>query len=88
MEPLEPFRERLLVLHGLSNKVRGERGTITCAGMSCLLTGIELFPGTSRRFGHTRRLASGISIDQELKTSFKQRANPDAFRFGWNSASA
>ncbi|MEX2025919.1 MAG: DUF1552 domain-containing protein, partial [Pirellulaceae bacterium] len=42
--PLEPFKDRLLFLRGLSNKVRGD-GDGHMRGMSCLLTGIELFPG-------------------------------------------
>src|SRR5262245_40957763 len=39
MSPLEPFRDRMLVLKGLSNKVRGD-GDGHMRGMSCLLTGI------------------------------------------------
>ena len=44
MTPLEEFKGRMLFLHGLSNKVRGD-GDGHMRGMSCLLTGIELFPG-------------------------------------------
>ena len=44
LSPLEAFKDRMLVLHGLSNKVRGD-GDGHMRGMSCLLTGIELFPG-------------------------------------------
>ncbi len=44
MKPLAPFRDRMLVLNGLNNKVRGD-GDSHMRGMSCLLTGIELFPG-------------------------------------------
>src|SRR6266516_3243149 len=44
LSPLEAFKERMLILHGLSNKVRGD-GDGHMRGMSCLLTGIELFPG-------------------------------------------
>src|SRR5256885_6611543 len=35
MAPLEPFKERMLVLHGLCNKVRGDCGN-HMPGNSCL----------------------------------------------------
>src|SRR5258706_5562081 len=44
MAPLEAFRDRLLILNGVCNKVRGD-GDNHMRGMSCLLTGIEMFPG-------------------------------------------
>src|SRR5437016_11810050 len=37
--PLEPFKERTLILHGISNRIRGD-GDNHMRGMSCLLTGI------------------------------------------------
>jgi hypothetical protein len=81
MEPLEPFRERLLVLHGVSNKVRGD-GDNHMRGMSCLLTGIELFPGNIQGGSDTPAgWASGISIDQELK-NFLQSREETRTRFG------
>ena len=42
-------------------------------GIGCLLTGVELFPATSRA-APTRRPAgpSGISIDQEIKNHLQQ----------------
>jgi len=73
MSPLEPFKQRMLVLHGLSNKVRGD-GDNHMRGMSCLLTGIELFPGNVQGGSDTPAgWASGISIDQELKNFFQSR---------------
>ena len=81
MSPLEPFRDRMLVLHGLSNKVRGDGDNHMC-GMSCLLTGIELFPGNIQGGSHTPAgWASGISIDQELKNFFQSREETRT-RFG------
>jgi hypothetical protein len=81
MAPLEPFKDRLLVLHGLSNKVRGD-GDNHMRGMSCLLTGIELFPGNIQGGSHTPAgWASGISIDQELKNFFQSREETRT-RFG------
>src|SRR5687767_15818237 len=44
LAPLEPFKSKTLILQGVSNKVRGD-GDSHMRGMSCLLTGIELFPG-------------------------------------------
>src|SRR5437773_5384845 len=81
LSPLEPFKDRMLVLHGLSNKVRGDGdGHMRC--MSCLLTGIELFPGNIQGGSDTPAgWASGISIDQELKNFFQGREDTRT-RFG------
>ncbi len=81
MEPLEAFKDRMLVLHGLSNRVRGD-GDNHMRGMSCLLTGIELFPGNIMGGSDTPAgWASGISIDQELKNYFQSREDTRT-RFG------
>jgi len=81
LQPLEPFQDRLLVLRGVSNKVRGD-GDSHMRGMSCLLTGIELFPGNIQGGSHTPAgWASGISIDQEIK-NFLQSRPETRTRFG------
>src|SRR6266700_2036047 len=81
MSPLEPFKPRMLVLHGLCNKVHGD-GDNHMRGMSCLLTGIELFPGNVQGGSDTPAgWASGISIDQELKNFFQSREETRT-RFG------
>src|SRR5438552_1354963 len=81
MAPLEPFKQRMLVLHGLCNKVKGD-GDNHMRGMSCLLTGIELFPGNVQGGSDTPAgWASGISIDQELKNFFQSREQTRT-RFG------
>jgi hypothetical protein len=81
MSPLEPFKDRMLVLHGISNKVRGD-GDNHMRGMSCLLTGIELFPGNIQGGSDTPSgWASGISIDQEIK-NFLQDRQETRTRFG------
>ena len=73
MTPLEAFKDRMLVLKGLSNKVRGD-GDNHMRGMSCLLTGIELFPGNIQGGSDTPAgWASGISIDQELNNYFQSK---------------
>src|SRR5438034_2708696 len=81
MEPLEPFKQRMLLLHGLCNKIRGD-GDNHMRGMSCLLTGIELFPGNIQGGSDTPAgWASGISIDQEIK-NFLQKPEDTRTRFG------
>ncbi|HSH92656.1 MAG TPA: DUF1552 domain-containing protein [Roseimicrobium sp.] len=81
MTPLAEFKDRMLVLHGLSNKVRGD-GDNHMRGMSCLLTGIELFPGNVMGGGGAPAgWASGISIDQEIK-NFLQSKDNTRTRFG------
>lgn len=81
MEPLQSFKDRLLILKGVANKVRGD-GDSHMRGMSCLLTGIELFPGNIQGGSDTPAgWASGISIDQELK-NFLQSREETRTRFG------
>src|SRR5207302_7918747 len=81
LEPLEPFKERMLILHGISNRIRGD-GDNHMRGMSCLLTGIELFPGNVQGGSDTPAgWASGISIDQEIK-NFLQSKEETRTRFG------
>ena len=52
IKPLEPFHDRMLILRNLHNKVGGD-GDNHMRGMSCLLTGIELFPGNVMGGGNT-----------------------------------
>ncbi len=71
MTPLEAFKERMLVLNGVCNRIRGD-GDNHMRGMSCLLTAAELFPGNIQGGSHTPAgWASGISIDQEIKSYFQ-----------------
>ena len=81
MKPLAPFRDRLLVLNGLNNRVRGD-GDSHMRGMSCLLTGIELFPGNIQGGSDTPAgWAKGISIDQEIR-NYLQSREATRTRFG------
>jgi hypothetical protein len=81
LEPLEPYRERLLTLKGVHNKVRGD-GDGHMRGMGCLLTGIELLPGNVQGGGSTPAgWASGRSIDQEIRRYLQSRPET-ATRFG------
>jgi hypothetical protein len=81
LKPLESFRDKMLVLKGVHNRVRGD-GDSHMRGMSCLLTGIELFPGNIQGGSHTPAgWAKGISIDQEIK-NYLQSQIPTRTRFG------
>lgn len=81
LKPLEPYKNRVAVLKGLSNKIGGD-GDRHMRGMSCLLTGKELFPGNIQGGSDSPAgWASGISIDQELKNFF-QANDATRTRFG------
>ena len=82
MAPLAPHKDRMLILHGVHNRVRGD-GDNHMRGMSCLLTGIELLPGNIQGGGTSipAGWAGGISIDQELKNHFQSSAETST-RFG------
>ena len=81
LRPLEPFRDQLLMLKGVHDKVQGD-GDRHMRGMGCLLTGIELFPGNIQGGGETPAgWSSGLSIDQEIK-NFRQGQTETATRMG------
>src|SRR5438128_6457444 len=81
LKPLDPFRERTLILHGVCDKVRGD-GDNHMRGIGCLLTGVELFPGNIQGGSDTPAgWAKGISIDQEIK-NFLQSSPATRTRFG------
>jgi hypothetical protein len=81
LKPLEPFQNRTLILHGLSDKVRGD-GDNHMRGIGCLLTGTELFPGNIQGGSDTPAgWSKGISIDQELKNFLQSKAETRT-RFG------
>jgi len=81
LEPLAEFKSRMLTLHGVCNKLRGD-GDGHMRGMGCLLTGIELFPGDIQGGSDTPAgWSQGISIDQHIKN--KLQADPTTqTRFG------
>jgi hypothetical protein len=81
LRPLEPLKDRTLILHGVCDRIRGD-GDNHMRGIGCLLTGIELFPGNIQGGSHTPAgWASGISIDQEIK-NFLQSQPQTRTRFG------
>ncbi|QEH32582.1 hypothetical protein OJF2_10590 [Aquisphaera giovannonii] len=81
LKPLEPFKSKTLILHGVCDKVRGD-GDNHMRGMGCLLTGSELFPGNIQGGSDTPAgWSSGLSIDQEIK-GFLQKDPATRTRFG------
>jgi hypothetical protein len=81
LSPLESIKSRVLTLHGVCDRVRGD-GDAHMRGMGCLLTGVELFPGNVQGGSDTPAgWARGISIDQEIKT-YLQRDAATRTRFG------
>lgn len=81
LKPLEPFQNKLLTLHGVCDRVRGD-GDAHMRGIGCLLTGIELFPGNIQGGSDTPAgWSKGNSIDQEIK-EFLQKDVATRTRFG------
>ncbi len=81
LKPLEPYKDKTLILHGVCDKLRGD-GDSHMRGIGCLLTGIELFPGNIQGGSHTPAgWSTGISIDQEIKRHL-QRREATRTRFG------
>lgn len=81
LQPLEPFRDQLITMHGVCNHIKGD-GDGHMRGIGCLLTGIELFPGDIQGGSDTPAgWSMGISVDQFIKN--KYQANPETrTRFG------
>lgn len=81
LKPLEPFKNQMLTLKGVCNRVGGD-GDNHMRGMSCLLTGARLNPGNIQGGSHTPAgWSSGISIDQQIKNHLQ--SNPETrTRFG------
>lgn len=81
LQPLEPYRDRVLTLHGVCDRIRGD-GDAHMRGIGCLLTGIELFPGNIQGGSDTPAgWSSGLSIDQEIR-GYLQQHETTRTRFG------
>ena len=81
LTPLEPFKDKMLMLKGVCDKIRGD-GDGHMRGIGCLLTGIELYPGNVQGGSDTPAgWAKGISIDQEIR-NFLQQDPATKTRFG------
>ncbi|NND98535.1 MAG: DUF1552 domain-containing protein [Pirellulaceae bacterium] len=81
LEPLAPFKNQLMTLKGINNRIKGD-GDGHMRGIGCLLTGIELFPGDIQGGSDTPAgWSQGISIDQYLKNHLQADALTQT-RFG------
>ena len=81
LKPLEPFKDRMLTLHGVCDKVKGD-GDNHMRGIGCLLTGVELLPGNVQGGSDTPAgWANGRSIDQEIRVR-NQAVEATKTRFG------
>jgi hypothetical protein len=81
LRPLEPFKDRTLMLHGVCDKIRGD-GDAHMRGIGCLLTGTELFPGNIQGGSDTPAgWSKGNSIDQEIKSHLQTQPQTRT-RFG------
>ena len=71
LEPLAPYKDQLLTLRGIDNRIKGD-GDGHMRGIGCLLTGVELFPGDVQGGSDTPAgWSMGISIDQHLKNQLQ-----------------
>ncbi len=81
LEPLAGFKDQMMTLHGVCNKIQGD-GDGHMRGIGCLLTGVELFPGDIQGGSDTPAgWSQGISIDQYLKNQM-QAVPEKQTRFG------
>ena len=81
LEPLAPFKDQLLTLEGIDNKIKGD-GDGHMRGIGCLLTGVELFPGDVQGGSDTPAgWSMGISIDQHLRNKLQSTPTTQT-RFG------
>jgi hypothetical protein len=81
LEPLAEFKDRMLLLKGVDNKMGGD-GDRHMRGMSCLLTATLLNPGNIQGGSDTPAgWASGLSIDQQVR-NYLQSQEKTKTRFG------
>ena len=71
LEPLADYKDKMLTLHGIDNRIKGD-GDGHMRGIGCLLTGIELFPGDVQGGSDTPAgWSMGISVDQHLRNQLQ-----------------
>lgn len=71
LEPLADFKNRMLTMHGICNRIKGD-GDGHMRGIGCLLTGIELFPGDVQGGSDTPAgWSMGISVDQHIRNQLQ-----------------
>ncbi|QDT04082.1 hypothetical protein K227x_24700 [Rubripirellula lacrimiformis] len=81
LAPLDPFKQQMLTLEGVDNKIKGD-GDGHMRGIGCLLTGVELFPGDVQGGSDTPAgWSMGISVDQHIRNKLQADAQTRT-RFG------
>ena len=81
LAPLAPFKEQVLLLRGVDNRMQGD-GDRHMRGIGCLLTGKILYPGNVQGGSDTPAgWSSGISVDQDIKNHLQANAATET-RFG------
>jgi hypothetical protein len=84
LQPLAPFQKKLLILDGIDvGAAHNGPGDDHMKGMGCMLTGIELLPGTTQGgAGTPAGFGGGISIDQRIAQDIGQNTRFPSLEFG------
>ncbi len=84
LKPLAAFQNRMIVLDGINvEAARHGNGDDHMKGMGCMLTGIELLPGTTMGgAGTPAGFAGGISIDQKIANAIGTSTTYKSLEFG------
>jgi len=87
LQPLEPLRDRSLILHACATRFAAT-ATNHMRGIGCLLTGIELFPGNIQGGSDTPAGWGQRLVDRPGKSSAtcKRRTPRGPASARWNSA--
>ena len=92
LAPLEAFKQKLVILDGVENKVGGysaRPGDDHMKGMGTMLTGIGLLPGSTQGgAGDPAGLAGGISLDQTIANAIGTNTKFKSLELGVEAASA
>ncbi len=84
LQPFAPFKDRMIVLDGINvEAARHGDGDDHMRGMGCMLTGMELLPGTTQGgAGTPAGFSSGISIDQKIANAIGTTTTYKSLEFG------
>lgn len=84
LQPLAPYKDRVNVYDGINVEVASDGpGDDHMKGMGCMLTGVQLLPGTTQGgAGTPAGFASGISIDQQIANAIGTTTTYKSLEFG------